>query len=116
MIWLWLSAATMATTALIHSLFGEKDLIRPLLGIDEGILKIEIERKTIRLAWHLTSMLMLVSAALVVWPDTPRSLILLTGSAWLAVGVGAAIYTKGRHLAGPIFIAAGALAWVGAGA
>jgi hypothetical protein len=115
-IWLWASAAVMIVTALIHSFLGEKDLVRPLLSIDEGILKVELERQTVRLAWHLTTALILLSAALVAWPGTPGSLIILAGAIWILLGLVIAIYTRGKHLGWPIFVVAGALAWAGVAA
>jgi hypothetical protein len=112
--WLWLSAAFMATTALMHSLLGEKRLIRPLLMLDQGIMGVELARKVFHFAWHAMSVLMLVSVALVVWPGTPRGLILLTGCAWTAVGLFDAIYTRGRHIGWPVLTASGVFALLGA--
>ena len=116
MTWLWLSAGLMVVTAAIHSFLGEKDLVRPLLSIDEGILKIELERQTVRLAWHLTTALILLSAALVIWPGTPGSLIILAGATWVMLGVVVAIHTRGKHLGWPLFVVAGGSALLGVGA
>jgi hypothetical protein len=116
MIWLWLSAACMATTALVHGALGEKRLIQPLLALDQGIMAVDLARRVFRFAWHAMSLLMLVSAATVVWPGTPRPLILLVGAAWLAVGLADAIYTRGRHIGWPILTASGVFAILGAAA
>jgi hypothetical protein len=116
MIWLWLSAAFMATTALVHGALGEKRLIRPLLALDQGIMAVDLARRVFRFAWHAMSLLMLVSAATVVWPGTPRALILLVGAAWLAVGLADALYTRGRHIGWPILTASGVFAILGAAA
>ncbi len=116
MIWLWLSAAFMATTAAVHAALGERRLIQPLLAIDAGIMAVDLARKVVRFAWHATSVLMLVSAATVVWPGTPRDLILLIGAAWTAVGLFDAMYTRGRHIGWPILTLSGLFAVLGAAA
>lgn len=75
MIWLGLSAAFMVTTALVHGLLGERRLVGPLMSLNSGIMGIDLARRVFRLAWHALSLLMLVSAASVLWPGTPRGLI-----------------------------------------
>ncbi|WP_428629231.1 hypothetical protein [Sphingopyxis sp.] len=114
MIWLWLSAAFMVTTAVVHGVLGERRLIGPLLTLDEGIMGFDLARKVFRLAWHALSLLMLVSAASVVWPGTPRGLILLIGGAWAATGLFDAIYTRGRHIGWPLLAASGVFTLLGA--
>ncbi|MDP3781943.1 MAG: hypothetical protein Q8Q79_03400 [Sphingopyxis sp.] len=116
MTWLWLSAAFMVTTALVHGALGEKRLIQPLLALDQGIMAVELARKVFRFAWHAMSVLMLVSAASVVWPGTPRALILLIGAAWTTVGLADGLYTRGRHIGWPILTASGLFAILGAAA
>ena len=112
--WLWASAAVMVLTAAIHSYFGEKRLIAPLLAQDKTVLTQPLARKVIRFAWHFTSLLMIVCAAVVAWPGTPDQLVLLTGVAWLAVGLFDAVYTRGQHIGWPVLSAAGLFAILGA--
>ena len=114
MIWLWLSAALMATTAAIHGVLGERRLMRPQMTLDQGVMGIDLARRVFRLAWHALSLLMLVSAASVVWPGTPRGLILLIGAAWTATGLFDAIYTSGRHIGWPFLTASRVFALLGA--
>ncbi len=114
MIWLWLSAAFMATTALVHGVLGEQRLIQPLLTLNQGVMSVDLARKVFRLAWHALSLLMLVSAASVVWPGTPDSLILLIGAAWTATGLFDAVYTGGRHIGWPFLTVSGIFAMIGA--
>ena len=114
MIWLWLSAAFMVTTAAVHGFLGEKRLIQPLMMLDQGIMGVDLARRVFRFAWYAMSVLMLVSAAVVIWPGTPRGLILLTGCAWTAVGLFDAVYTRGRHIGWPILTASGVFAILGA--
>lgn len=114
MIWLWLSAALMVTTAAVHGFLGEKRLIQPLMMLDQGIMGVDLARRVFRFAWYAMSVLMLVSAAVVVWPGSPRGLILLTGFAWTAVGLFDAVYTRGRHIGWPVLTASGVFAILGA--
>jgi hypothetical protein len=112
--WLWASAGLMLLTAAVHSVLGEKRLIIPLLARDKTVLTQPLSRKVIRFAWHFTSLLMVVSAALIIWPGSPRELILFAGAAWLAVGLADAIYTRGQHVGWPLLSAAGLFALLGA--
>ena len=114
MIWLWLSAAFMSSTAAVHGFLGERRLIRPLMTLDQGVMGIDLARRVFRLAWHALSVLMLVSAAAVVWPGTPRDLILLIGAAWTATGLFDAVYTRGKHIGWPFLTASGIFAIIGA--
>ena len=114
MIWLWLSAAFMVTTAGVHSVLGYRRLIVPLLRRREGPLSDALTRRIIRFAWHATAVLMLISAAAVAWPGTPKQLIIVIGLSWLATGLFDAAYTKGRHIAWPALSGAGILALIGA--
>lgn len=109
-----LSAAAMALTAATHSWFGEKRLIQPVLALNTGITAAPLARKVLRFAWHFTSLLMLVCAALVVWPGTPGGIIAITGGVWLAVGLFDLVYTGGQHIGWPLLTVAGALALWGA--
>lgn len=114
MIWLWLSAALMVTTAGVHSLLGYRRLVQPLLRAGDGPLADPIARRIVRFAWHATSILMLISAAAIVWPGTPAGLLLVIGSGWLATGLVNLAYTKGRHIAWPALSGAGIFALIGA--
>jgi hypothetical protein len=113
-IWLWLSAAFMVTTAGVHSVLGYRRLIVPLLRRREGPLSDALSRRIIRFAWHATSVLMLISAAAVAWPGTPNGLLMVIGAGWLATGLFNAIYTNGRHIAWPALSGAGIFALIGA--
>lgn len=84
------------------------------MSLDSGIMGIDLARRVFRLAWHALSLLMLVSAASVLWPGTPRGLILLIGAAWTATGLFDAVYTRGRHIGWPFLTASGLLAIAGA--
>lgn len=111
---LWLSATFMVATAAVHGLLGERRLIGPLMTLDQGVMGVDLARRVFRLAWHALSILMLVSAAAVVWPGTPRGLILLIGAAWTATGLFDAAYTRGKHVGWPFLTASGIFALLGA--
>ena len=98
MIWFYLAGLTMAGTAILHSWAGEKRLIAPILAIDHPVTRRTLARKVTRFAWHFTTVLMLLSAAAVVWPGMPRGFIGITGMAWLAVGLFDGVYTRGKHI------------------
>ncbi|HMO74268.1 MAG TPA: hypothetical protein PKD99_11940 [Sphingopyxis sp.] len=104
----------MTASALTHSILGEKRLIGPLLRINRGILSTELPRRVFRFAWHATAVLMLLSAAAVAWPGTPRALALVIGVGWMATGLFNAAYTGGRHIIWPFLTISGALAVIGA--
>lgn len=113
MIWLYLSAILMAVTGFLHSFLGERRLIVPLLAIDAPITQRFLARKVIRFAWHLTTVLILLCAALVIWPGVPEGLVLTTGLLWLAAGLFDAVYTHGQHIGWPPIAAAGLFAIMG---
>ena len=114
MIWLWVSAALMVTTAGIHSVLGYRRLIVPLMRSEAGPLVDPLSRRIIGFAWHATSVLMLISAMAVAWPGTPDKLVPAIGAVWLATGLADAGYTKGRHVAWPALVGAGIFALIGA--
>lgn len=113
MSWLWLSAATMAAVAIVHSIRGERRLIGPLIAARAGVLAEDLPRRVLRLTWHLTSVLMLLCAAVVAWPGTTSALIAVVGAGWLACGLINLAVTRARHIGGPFLSAAGVFALLG---
>ena len=103
---LWLAAALTLATALLHSLFGEMRLIRPLLSLNAGVLQTDRTRKLVRFSWHATSLLWIVIAYVLAsaardFSTADPFLIGLIGIIHLAVGLFDAIMTKGRHVGWP---------------
>ena len=88
----------MVVTAFLHSWFGEKRLIRPLLALDSGLLANPRVRRLIRFSWHFTSVLKLLCALVVSWPGTSQIPIAIIGLVWLAVGAYSLISSRGRHV------------------
>jgi len=74
--------------------------------------------RAIRFTWHLATLLMVLTALTVAWPGTPVAIVRIIGAAYLALGLLALWMTRGRHVSGPMFTAAGLFAlaatWIGA--
>lgn len=100
-------------TALIHSILGEKRLIGPLLAGKHGVMESDYARQVSRFAWHWTTLLWLLVAAVLVLAGTEgighRYLIAAIGAVHLGAGFYDAIVTRGRHIAWPLLILIGAL-------
>lgn len=105
--WLIVSALAMTVTAVIHSVAGEKRLIGPALAARTGIFANAQSRAVLRGAWHLTSLFMLLTAAVMLWPRTDDQLKALVASAWLAIGLYSLLTTRGRHVGWPTLTLAG---------
>ncbi len=111
---LWLSAVLMTATAIIHAWLGEVKLIGPMLRARDGVLRHQLSRTIIRYAWHVTSLLMLASAATILWPGVPGGLVRMVGGVWLVLGLVSLVATRGRHVGWPVLTGAGIAALLGA--
>ena len=103
---LWLATALTVTTALLHSFFGEKRLIRPLLTLNDGVLQKDLTRKLVRFSWHATSLLWIVIAYVLAsaarnFSAADPFLIGLIGVIHLAVGLFDGVMSKGKHVGWP---------------
>lgn len=103
------ASVAMIATALTHSFMGERRLIIPLLARSDGVTASDLARQVIRGAWHLTSVLMVVTAAML-WLGPTRSQVLVIGLAYLATAILDVILTRGRHIGWPLLALAGGLA------
>jgi len=112
-IWLVLSATTMAVTAIYHSYAGEKIIVRPLLSLDAPLMARPAMRQAVRVGWHMGSYFMAVCAVVVLWSDTPGGLIIAIGATWVAIGLYIFIMRRGRHRGSLMLMGAGILAIVG---
>lgn len=110
-------AAALATllTAFAHSYFGEKRLIAPLVASDRGVMSQLLAKQVIRYAWHLTSLLWVGQALLLVraainpqYFDT--TLVAGIGVFYIAAGLFDAVATRGRHIGWPLLTAIGLFA------
>ena len=61
---LTIAALLIVVTMVLHSVLGQKRLIRPLLAQDAGIMRRPLARFIVPFAWHLTSLIGLVLASI----------------------------------------------------
>lgn len=112
-----LAAALVVALSLAHSWLGERYLLQRLFRRDDlprlfG--SADFTRRTLRFAWHVTSVAWLGLAAVLVVlarpPISANALGLAVGLAFLVQGVVALVGSRGRHLSWPAFLAVGVLA------
>lgn len=111
---LLMAAALCAITAVIHSVLGERRLLAPVLALDSPITQSPSGRAVIRFAWHWTSALWLLVAAVLALSaygriDAPM-LVAAIGAVHLVAGIADGILTRGRHIGWPLITLIGALA------
>ena len=92
-------------------------LIRPLLDEGHGVMQRPLARFIVPFAWHLTSFIGLVVAAILfawAWaPDQARSIgLAMTGAVFTASGIWDAIGSKGQHVGWPPLTLIGLLSLV----
>jgi hypothetical protein len=114
-VFLGLSALATLVTAFTHSFFGERRLIGPLVASNDGVMGRVLAKRVVRFAWHLTSLLWLGQAALLLraalepaYFDPP--LICGIGVLYVLVGGFDAVATRGRHIGWPLLTAIGVFA------
>ena len=116
---LLIGAVLLVGIATAHSLLGERYILRrlfrrgplpPLYGSDW------FTRRTLRFAWHLTSVAWLGFAALLVLlarrPVPDGALVTVVGAIFLAHAVVTAVASRGKHFAWPVFLAVAVLCWL----
>jgi len=106
------AAFIIVATAFYHSALGERRIITPLMAMDPRAFS-KRGRRTIRFTWHLATLLMLLSAATIAWPGIPSALVRLIGAVYLLLGLTAFFVSRGKHVSGPLFAAAGLMALAG---
>lgn len=125
----WLAAGAVLAfgVGLTHSVLGERYILMRLLRRDLPKLfgRDTFTKRTLRFAWHLTTLAWWGFAAQMAWaagalsrgagqdPDAA----LLQPIAWtfLVSAIVTAAASRGRHLAWPVFAAIAACAWLAAG-
>jgi hypothetical protein len=100
---LTLASLLLAMTMYVHSLMGQRRLIRPLLDQCEGVMKHQLARFLVPFAWHSTSGIGLVVAAILfawAWaPDQARTIgLVATGIVFTAAGLIDAVGSRGKHI------------------
>jgi hypothetical protein len=110
--WSIAAAVLLSLAAVLHSFLGERFLIGPLLlRTPDGPLTRTFARRTIRWAWHLTSVAMCGLAAIIVRPDLALDLVAIS---MVIIAIGLAIGTRGAHFAWPLFAAVAGMVAVAA--
>ncbi|MCP4204270.1 MAG: hypothetical protein GY769_20325 [bacterium] len=108
-----IAAALLAAIALAHSVLGERYILvrlfrrgplPKLFGSDW------FTRRTLRFAWHLTSVAWLGFAALLLFlaggaPPGREVVLGVVALTFLATGVIALVASRGKHFAWPVFLA-----------
>jgi hypothetical protein len=109
----------MLVLGLAHSILGERYILRrlfrrtdlpPLFGSDD------FTKRTLRFAWHLTSVAWWGLAVLMLalgMKSVRGGLLIVSATAFVSALV-AAVGSRGRHLAWPVFLLVGLGAWLGA--
>jgi hypothetical protein len=100
---LTLASLLLVMTMCVHSAVGQRRLVRPLLDDGTGVMKQALTRFIVPFAWHLTSGIGLVLAAILfawAWmPDQARSVGLgMSGVVFTASGLIDAVGSKGKHI------------------
>jgi hypothetical protein len=100
---LTIAAVLLVMTMCVHSVMGQRRLVRPLLDQGEGVMKHPLARFIVPFAWHLTGGIGLVVAAILfawAWaPDQAKSIgLAATGIVFTASGLIDAVGSKGRHI------------------
>lgn len=105
--------AALGLAAIVHSFFGEKLLIGPLLAKrGNSVLEHELARMLIRFAWHVTSLMWIIMAiilyALSFSPkDLPAVIFVSFGVGFLTVGIFDLIASRAKHIGWPVLTAIG---------
>lgn len=111
---LYVAAVLIAALGIAHSILGERYILRRLFR--RGLPKLfggdEFTKRTLRFAWHFTSVLAFGMAALLVQLSGPVSSPALAATiGWTMVvsGLLPLFHTRGRHLSWLVLFAAGGL-------
>ena len=103
---LTLAAILIVATMCVHSILGQRRVIRPLLDEGHGVMQRPLARFIVPFAWHLTSFIgLIVAAILLAWawaPDQARTIgLAMTGIVFTVSGVWDAIGSKRQHVGWP---------------
>ena len=90
----------------VHSILGQKRLIRPILKQGAGVMQHPLARFILPFGWHLMSFIgLIIAAILFAWawaPDQARTIgLAMTGVVFTASGLIDAVGSKGQHVGWP---------------
>ena len=118
---LLLAAALTVLVVVAHSYLGERYLLIPLFR-RENLPRLrgsaDFTRRTLRLAWHITSVFGFALAGLLValaWgkPASSGTSVLIIAMAFAGSGLVSLLFSRGRHLSWIAFFIIAALTWFG---
>lgn len=119
---LYTAAALLIAIGVAHSYLGEQHILIRLFrrgDVPKLFGGTEFTVRTLRFAWHITSIAWLGFAALLVAsahpPITKQVVCAVIGATLLATGVVIFAGSRGRHLAWIVFLVAGGIAFYAAG-
>ena len=100
---LTIASLLIVATMCVHSVIGQRRLVRPLLDEGAGVMKHPLARFIVPFAWHLTSGIGLVVAAILcawAWaPDQAQSIgLAAAGIVFTGSGLIDAVGSKGKHI------------------
>lgn len=100
---LTIASLLLVMTMCVHSVMGQRRLVRPLLDESAGVMRHPLARFIVPFAWHLTSGIGLVLAAILfawAWaPDQARTIgLAMTGFVFTASGLIDAIGSRAKHI------------------
>ncbi|MEL6529635.1 MAG: hypothetical protein AAGK01_07330 [Pseudomonadota bacterium] len=113
-LWLWLCAGVMVIVAIAHSTGGATSVLGPILSQGNPHPDMEIAPALLRYLWHALSAFMVLCAATLVWPGTPRTLIAGIGVFWIGLGLADIATSHFKHPGWIPMGIAGVLALIGA--
>lgn len=114
---LLIAAVLIAAIAVVHTLLGERLVIGPLLAGEVPRLggSSRFMRRTVRYAWHLTSLIAVGFAALLFYyAKEPRQHVMaikIVSATFILSSLLAVIMTRGKHFSWVVFLAIGLLTW-----
>ena len=109
----YIAAALIVFAAVFHSLLGEKKLISPTLAVRDEFIQAPLTQAITRFGWHASSGFFLLTALIIVLPDSPAMLIWTTGSLWLSLGIVNLAMARAKHPGGYLLSAIGMLILMG---
>ena len=103
---LTLASLLLVVTMGVHSILGQKRLIRPILKQGAGVMQRPLARFILPFGWHLMSFMGLVIAAILfawAWaPDQAQAIgLAMTGIVFTVSGLVDAFGSKGQHVGWP---------------
>ena len=109
----YVAAGLIVFATLFHSFLGEKELIAPTLAVDDDFIQQRMTQAIHRFAWHSASAFFLLTALIIVLPNSPSVLVWATGWLWLLLGLANLIMTKAKHPGGYLLSTIGLLILIG---